>query len=59
MDNLITKADILEYRKCQSVEAAYGLLLLAGPGGFDGSYDEYTELLHCMDEEAKLDDQYR
>ena len=40
----MSKDDIIEYAKDCGVKAAEDLLLLCGPDGFDGTYDEYVEL---------------
>lgn len=40
----INKDDILEYAAVHGDESAYGLLLLVGPDGFDGTWDEYCSL---------------
>lgn len=49
---MLTKADVLEYsRKCGAA-SAYGLLLLAGPDGYDGTYDEYLSMLNDLKEKG-------
>ena len=54
MDNIITADDVIEYQACQGTEAAYSLLLLAGPDGYAGDYYEYRDLLNTLAEEASL-----
>ena len=41
----MTAKEIIDYMKTNGAESAYGLLLLCGPDGFDGTYDEYRNLL--------------
>lgn len=41
---MINKKDILDYEWACGRESAYNLLILVGPDGFDGDYDEYKEL---------------
>lgn len=40
----MTKGEILEYAQKCGLESAANLLLLVGPDGFDGDYDEYLKL---------------
>lgn len=46
----ISRDDVLDYERECGAEAAANLLLLAGPDGYDGDYDDYKEL------ESKLED---
>lgn len=41
----ITADDIEEHKNAHGASAAADLLLLAGPDGFSGSYDEYDALM--------------
>lgn len=41
----LTADDIEEYKNAHGASSAAGLLLLAGPDGFSGSYDEYDALM--------------
>lgn len=41
----LTADDIEEYKNAHGASSAVGLLLLAGPDGFSGSYDEYDAIL--------------
>lgn len=43
-NSTISKQDILEYAQDCGAEAAANLLLLGGPDGYAGDYDEYKEL---------------
>ena len=47
-DTMITRKDILDYAKEHGNDSAYGLLLLAGPDGFGGTYEEYNSLLRSL-----------
>lgn len=47
-----TSADIIEYKKLNGADAAKILLTLAGPDGFDGSIDDYNELMATLEKEA-------
>lgn len=47
-----TAAEIIEYKKINGATAAKILLTLAGPDGFDGSIDDYNQLMETLDEEA-------
>ena len=47
---MITREDVREYFQDCGAEGAYNLLLLAGPDGYDGSADEYFDLLNEMSE---------
>ena len=42
---MITFEEMLEYKDRCGEKAAADLLLLAGPGGFDGSYELYEALM--------------
>lgn len=45
------KQDFLEYAEEMGRQAAADLLLLCGPDGYDGGYDEYIELERQLNEE--------
>lgn len=44
MNDLLTPADFAEYAERHGNEAAYGLVLLAGPDGISGGWNTYCEL---------------
>jgi len=46
------KQDFLEYADTCGKQAAADLLLLCGPDGYDGDYDEYLELEKYLNGEA-------
>lgn len=50
----MSKDDIIEYAKDCGIQAAEDLLLLCGPDGFDGTYDEYTALQSELEEARSL-----
>ena len=47
---LLTTQEIEDCARLWGKDGAAGLLLLAGPDGFDGDYDEYKELLARLEE---------
>lgn len=54
MKNGLDKKDILEYAKEQgSKQAGADLLLLLGPDAFEGSAEEYDELMKSLTENAE------
>ena len=44
-DGVMVREDFLEYAQDCGLEAAYGLVLLAGPDGIEGGWPVYQELL--------------
>ena len=49
----LTKQDFIEYAEDKGKQAAADLLLLAGPDGYGGTYDEYLELEKELREETE------
>lgn len=47
----ITRMDIDEYANIHGNRAAADLLLLAGYDGFDGTWEEYNELMEMLEKE--------
>ncbi len=47
------RKDFLEYAEECGNEAAANLLLLCGPDGFNGSYEEYEELEKIFNEKSE------
>lgn len=45
----LSRIDVLEYALFFGPQGGADLLLLAGPGGFDGDYDEYLRLEELLD----------
>lgn len=44
----MTKADVDEYVMACGAEAAWNLLLLCGPDGYDGTWEEYMDLCNKL-----------
>jgi hypothetical protein len=42
----------MEYAQETSHESAFNLLLLTGPGGFDGTFEDYNQLLYSLEKQA-------
>ena len=49
----MSEKEIMEYAESNGKAAAYGILLLVGPDGFDGTYDEYLALERDLQGEAQ------
>lgn len=49
---MLTRQAVLNYRDTFGAHAAVDLLLLTGPDGFDGSINDYNNLMASLDEEA-------
>lgn len=47
---MITRREIEEYAEATGKRAAADLLLLCGPDGFAGSYEEYKALERALEE---------
>lgn len=50
---MLTRQEIIEYKKTNGARSAVNLLLLTGPDGFDGDIDDYNYLMDNLDEEAR------
>lgn len=48
----MTSLDIMEYARETSHESAFDLLLLTGPDGFDGTFEDYNQLLYSLEKQA-------
>ena len=44
----MNREQILEYARQTGNESAANLLLLVGPDGFDGDYQDYNELMYIL-----------
>ena len=44
----MTRQDVLDYARKTSNESAANLLLLLGPDGYEGDYQDYNELLYIL-----------
>ena len=49
---MLTIENTLDYKKNNGTHAAANLLLLVGPDGFDGTFEDYNYLLDNLNEEA-------
>lgn len=52
MTTLIDKEEIYKYASKEGVQQAYNIMLLLGPDGFDGTYEDYQTVMD--DFETKL-----
>ena len=44
----MTYQDVMDYAKQTGKESAADLLLLLGPDGYSGTYEEYNELMYIL-----------
>lgn len=44
----MTRQDVMDYANKTSNEFAANLLLLLGPDGYDGDYQDYNELMYIL-----------
>ena len=51
MNDRITRTDLDEYANIHGNRAAADLLLLAGYDGFEGTYEEYNDLMEILEQE--------
>ena len=51
MNERITRMDIGEYANIHGNRAAADLLLLVGYDGFEGTYEEYNDLMEMLEQE--------
>lgn len=55
-DDFITYEDVKQYVRAHGYDSAYGLLLLAGPDGYAGTWEEYNEALYLLDRKLILNE---
>ena len=49
---MLTRQEVLDYKREYGARSAANLLLLTGPDGFEGDIDDYNYLMDNLDEEA-------
>ena len=49
---MVTRSELENYAEGCGPEWARNLLLLVGPDGYDGSYDEYQQLMELLNGEV-------
>lgn len=49
---MLTRQEVIDYKKQFGARSALNLLLLTGPDGFEGDTDDYNYLMDNLDEEA-------
>ena len=52
----LTYEYVKQYAREHGCSSAYGLLLLAGPDGYVGTWEEYNEALYLLDRELILNE---
>ena len=54
--DILTYESVKQYAREHGCSNAYGLLLLAGPDGYAGTWEEYNEALYLLDRELILNE---
>lgn len=54
--DILTYESVRQYAREHGCDRAYGLLLLAGPDGYAGTWEEYNEALYLLDHQLILNE---